>query len=931
VSDSQDSAWLIALGTDISEGRPVDWEEANRLATDRETRKLVESLRQLSAVVDAQRSQPWPAGPDAEPAPPPDEPAAAAAAGHWHHLVLYERVGAGAFGTVYRGWDTKLDREVAVKLLSKPRAAGVSPLTEARHLARVRHPNVVTVYGAEQDQEHVAIWMEFIHGDTLAALVQERGPMSAREVAGIGIDLCRALSALHGASLLHRDIKAHNVMREVGGRVVLMDFSGVRALVPTDGPGELSGTPLYMAPELFAGREATVAAEVYSLGVLLFYLLSGRYPVEGATLADVKISHAGGARTRLRDLRPELPESTVQVVERACSPDPGARHHTVGELEHALMGALGTHVLSGPATADDERRRSRMVRWGAAAAGLAILLLSAAAWPRGGTPSDSLLVRYTLGPPYNTRSWPRISPDGRTIMFGTWENGKDFLWSWALDSLQGRPFLESGARETAFWSGDSRYVGFFADGKLKKISTLPDALPEVLTDVPFPRGADWNDGGTILFAAENGIQRIDADGSGQQAVTTLDAAAGDSRHAWPSFLPDGRRFLFLIRSSDAERSGVYLGSLDSSRVSRIMPPHSRTVYARSGQLLFVRDGTLLAQPVADETALQPRGDPVPIASNVRAHSGGDAAFDVSDTDVLIYRLSEGLSSIRLQVYDRRGRPLQVIAPPGFYRQPRLSPDGRRVAVETVEAGSSEPDIWIFDMVRGSATKFTSHAGADVRPTWSPDGRRIAFSSRRGAQFDIYVKTVDTTEPEQLVDSSPGDKFVEHWSPAGGWLAVTILRSGLWLRPLTTGQKPVLVRAGASDFWHAEFSPDGRRIAYVTDELGRAEVYVEPLPKTGERWQVSTQGGTDPHWRGDGHELVYLAPEGGIMSVEVEPGPVWKASAPRFLFRASVPELFGGSDLSFAGDGGQFVINTVLGDPPVPPLHVIVNWSKLMPR
>jgi Tol biopolymer transport system component len=919
MSEREDAAWLIALGTDISEGKAVDWERASRQAADRETRKLLESLKQLAHVVDAQRS----AGSD-EASPPaiPAEPATA----HWRHLVLYERVGAGAFGAVHRAWDTQLDREVAVKLLVKTRSSRQSPLIEARHLARVRHPNVVTVYGAEQDGEQVGIWMEYIHGDTLATMVEQRGAMSAREVAGIGIDLCRALSALHAASLLHRDIKAHNVMREVGGRIVLMDFSGARSLVPGDGPAELSGTPLYMAPEVLAGGEGTVASEVYSLGVLLFYLLSGRYPVEGATLADIKTGHKGGTRTRLRDLRPELPEAFVQVVERACAPDTGVRYRTVGELEAALMGALGTHVLSPSLRVDPQGRRRFLL--GAAAAAAALLLIAASAWsmlrPR---PPDPLLFRMTLGPPYNNLSWPRISRDGTTVLFGTMEGVKDVLYTWPLAALEGSPLIEAGARETPFWSHDGRYVGFFDGGRLKTVSTAPGAVPEDLTAVPYPRGADWNRDGTILFATEAGIQRIEADGTGQRLVTALDRNQGDTRHAWPSFLPDGRRFLYVIRSSEEARDGIYLGALDSGASKRILPAYSRGVVSASGHVLFVRDRTLLAQRW-DDRAEEAVDEPVALASNVRAHEGGDAAFDVSDNGVLVYRLSEGLSWHRVQLIDRRGRLQANITNPGYYRQPRLSPDGRYVAVETVEPGTTEPDIWIYDLARDGRQKITSHPGADVRPVWSPDGTQIAYSSRRGAQFDVYVQTVGTIDPERLIDSSPGDKFVEDWA-RDGTLAMTVLRSGLWTRSIAPGQKPAILQKGSSDFWHAEFSPDGRYVAYVSDGTGQAEVFVEPLPRTGVQWKVSTQGGTDPHWRGDGRELVYLSREGNVVSVEITEEQGWRPGTPVVLFRAAVPDAFGPTDISYSRDGTRFVINTVLGDPPVPPLHVVVNWPQLV--
>lgn len=301
MADTPEDAWLIALANDVCDGRAVDWDSAVPSGASDASRSVVAELRRVAAVVEAHR-----AGDEVE--APAAAPAEVGAPGAWRDLVLLETVGQGAFGTVYRAWDAQLDREVALKvLLQAPRGA---PLEEARNLARIRHPNVVAVYGAEAAGDQVGIWMEFIEGETLASVVRERGPMSPREVAGIGIDLCRALSALHRSGLLHGDIKAHNVMREVGGRIVLMDFSGVQAADARNAP-EISGTPLYIAPEVFEGRPASFTADIYSLGVLLFYLLSGHYPVEGGDVAAIRRQHAVGERVRLRDIRSELPDPVV--------------------------------------------------------------------------------------------------------------------------------------------------------------------------------------------------------------------------------------------------------------------------------------------------------------------------------------------------------------------------------------------------------------------------------------------------------------------------------------------------------------------------------------------------------------------------------------------------------------------------------------------
>jgi hypothetical protein len=424
---------------------------------------------------------------------------------------------------------------------------------------------------------------------------------------------------------------------------------------------------------------------------------------------------------------------------------------------------------------------------------------------------------------------------------------------------------------------------------------------------------------------------VAADGSSLQQETYLDKSRGEYQHAWPEFLPDGRRYLFLVRSTQASQSGLWVGTLGSPDRTRLMPAFSRTVYSGTGHLLFVREGSILAQPFDLRTAT-PSGEPVAVAGPAHYHRAGDAAFDISNNGVLVYRPGSGLQASRLVLFDRHGREVRAITPDGYYKRPVFSPDGQRLAAERYDSQFGKSDVWVYDLARGSALQLTSGDAPDVRPTWSPDGRRIAFSSRRRDTFDIYVKTVDAADSEQLVDASPGDKLVDHWSPADKTLAVTVTRSGLWTFPLAPGAKPTLVRGSTgTDPWQSEFSPDGRWIAYVSSERPTPDVFVEPVPSTGERWQVSGQGGSDPHWRGDGRELIYLAPDGRLLGVSITPGPRWHAGAPYVLFRVTVPELLGPTDVTLSRDGRFIVVNTLLEAPHVPPIHVIVNWTQLLSR
>lgn len=927
MNQNPDDAWLIALGAMVSDGGAVDWDDAERRPADPEQQRLVRQLRQLATIVKAHRSTTLSPRDAREPAPAPPGDAA-----QWRHLVLFERVGAGAFGSVYRGWDPLLDREVAVKLLSRghTHAAATTPLNEARHLARIRHSNIVVVHGADEDAEKAGIWMEYIDGQTLADIVRQRGPMSAREVTGIGLDLCSALSAIHAAGLLHRDIKAHNVMREVGGRIVLMDFSGAHAIKAPRADGSFSGTPLYMAPELFEGAPPSAATDVYSLGVLLFFLLSGGLPVDGQTMDDVRAAHVKGARKRLRDLRPDVPDALVQVIERATARDAAARFHTAGELEHALAAASGARAfVTPPATASPRETKRVWPLLATAAITLALVLSTVAAVGRWGSDPEprGLAARFTIGPPYISGSWPRISPDGRFVVFGAIVEGRNRFWVRPLDSLGGRPLMPTTAQETPFWSPDSAALGYFADGRLYRIA-VDGGEPQVLADAPGAHGGAWT-GNTILYAREDGIYRLNASGGPAERVTAVDLAQDDYQHGWPEFLPDGRRFLYIVRSARPERSGVFVGSLDGEAPRRLMPAYSRVSYA-DGRLLYVREGTLVAHPF-DARALALRGEPVTIAGRVKYHAASDAAFDVSDSGVLIYSVTPGQAATRLVLYDRRGRELGPLTDVGTFGHPTFSPDGARVAAEKVDAAGHNADVWVFATASRSATRLTNHPGPDVRPVWSPDGARIAFSSKRGSVFDVYVKSVDAVDEERPLLSAPGDKMVEHWSADGRYLTGTVLRSGLWLVPATGTEKPRLLRAGErAETWQSELSPDGRWLAYMSSESGHPEVYVEPFPQTGSRWQVSVRGGAEPHWRGDGRELLYLDPDGVVTAVGVGER-AWKASTPRALFRVAVPDLAGGNDYAVSPDGRFLVVNTFVSDPIVPPIDVVTNWTTLFGR
>jgi len=565
---------------------------------------------------------------------------------------------------------------------------------------------------------------------------------------------------------------------------------------------------------------------------------------------------------------------------------------------------------------------------------LALLIVSVAGfWAYGRSKSVGpapLMTRFAIGPPFVSGSWPRVSPDGRFVVFGAIVEGRDRFWLRALDAPRGHALMNTTATESPFWSPDSGTLCFFADGKLKSIPVASgNAQPEILADAPQPHGGDWR-GRTIVFARADGIYKLALhENATASKVTAVDAGHGEYQHAWPEFLSDGRRFLFVIRSSQPDRTGLYVGSIDGAEPRRLMPAFTRVRYV-DGYLLFVRQGTLVAQRF-DEASGTLSGEPLPLADRIKYHAASDAGFDVSRTGVLVYGQTAGEVTTRLMLFDERGRELSPITPEGYYRHPRFSPDGHRIIAEKIDGDDRNVDLWLYDIARGSETRLTSNAAPDVRAAWSPDGRQIVFSSRRGTTYDVYSKTVDTTASEQLLIGGPGDKFVEHWSADAQFLSATVLRSGLWIFPFAPIAKPWMVHPDPkTENWQSEFSPDGRWLAYTTRESGAPEVYVEPNPATGSRWQISAHGGAQPHWRRAGKELTYLTPDGMLMSVPLTAGD-WRRSSPVPLFRLSVPDLLGAGDYTVSPDGRRIVVNTFISDPVVPPIDVVVNWTRLLPQ
>jgi eukaryotic-like serine/threonine-protein kinase len=876
---------IARFASDVADGRPVDWARAQSQVGEADLETL-EQLQILAAIAGAHDHDSVGATADSAATAGPDGRAAASLF-DWGPLRVLEHLGSGSFGDVFRAWDTTLDRDVALKLLKRGRPAAVRAdaiIREGQMLAKVRHPNVMAVYGAATVDGQVGIWGELLTGRTLAEIVVDDGPMAPQEASLYCDAVCRALTAVHRTGLLHRDIKAQNVMREVGGRIVLMDFGLGREAhampAAADGP-ELAGTPLYLAPELFAGRAASARSDVYSVGVLLFHLVTGSFPVLGDSLDGIARAHAEGHARRLHDLRADLPRDFVEVVERALAGDPAARFESAGALQAALA-----RIAYGAVSGAGVTSRKSMAVGAAAASGVLGLAFALAVWQWPGPDPPSPLVLSLTPPPGLTftqgaRNVPAISPDGERIAFvATDAAGVTQLWIRRVGATEASPIAQSLGASSPFWAPDSQSVGFFSGAGLHRVS-VSGARSEVLLRLWENRGAAWGPDGQLLLAEGpgTGLSRLPATGGTLTPVTRVERERGEHAHMWPQLLPDGR-FIFFVLSDQERVRGVYLGSSDGSK-QRLIATDSSAVYA-AGSLYFVRDSTLFAQPVDLERGIMTAA-PVTIASQVGVTYNLRSAITVSETGTVIYA-PRARDYRRLVWYDLQGRELATVAPPEKYRNPALSRDGRYLAVEWYDALS---EIRVFDLERGGWRSLNVGFRAHL-PVFGPR-YELAFALSPNGSADLYSADLDGGSLPRAIVPSAHDVEPTDWSPDGDRLLYAIV-GDRGFKDVWTVKRGAPAGTALIDGPHHEvqgrFSPDSRAVAFVSNRSGRSEVYVRRPWDSGKPEPISTAGGSDPVWRSD-TELLYLDPSGTLMSARVPGSPGFRPAPPQRLFRSTV--------------------------------------------
>ncbi len=876
-------------------------------------------------------------------------------------------------GEVYRARDIRLDRTVAIKVL--PDRFAEDPVfrerlqREARAISQLTHPSICTLHDMGEQAGALYLVMEFLGGETLADRLArgtaDKPVLSLDETLRIARQVAEALSAAHRLGIIHRDLKPGNVMLTKAG-AKLLDFGLAKSEPPIVLPsaseltmaqphaltvqGTILGTLHYMAPEQLQGLEVDARADIFAFGCVLYEMLTGAKPFDGKSPASLIAAILERDPQPMAMSQPSMPRFVDSIVQRCLAKNPEDRWQSAADLASALKFANDAFPIPTATHAGDRPspgRRLRLDRMVAAV--LAAVTLAAGAfgaWRYVSTNQPSALVesvQFEILPPPEGNWSPSpvgssaqlaLSPDGRQLAFvAATRRGVSHVWARPLSSSQARPLAGTEGATFPFWSPDSRSVGFFADGKLKKID-IAGGKPQALADAPNGRGGSWSASGEIIFnSSPNGpLSRVSAAGGPVREATTLNPDQQAITHYWPQFLTDGRRFLYYQRSAAPQYQGVYAASLDSPTTTFVLSSDG-TALITPGYLLLVRDGMLFAYTF-DERTLTTSGDPVRIADNVGYFAGtlGYISASASRVGSVAYGPAV-ITSTNLQWRDRVGGSTWVL-PPGSYRSPRLSPDQRTVALTAVDAQQPGPDIWLLELSRGTLSRVTSHPQNDWFPAWAPDSTQLFFASTRTGSSSLFRRAASGVTPEeQLTEPLLTGTYPTDVSSDGRWIAThQVARASGYDMTVVEIASPHARTSFASGTFNqiqGVFSPNVRWMAFASDESGRFEVYVRPFPVATGQWTISIAGGMQPLWRRDGKELFYLAPDGSLMSVLVKTDQsVFEAGVPRALFKVEVPEATAPfpTDYAVTADGQRFLINTVVDQQQRPTLSVILNWA-----
>ena len=860
-------------------------------------------------------------------------------------------------GEVYRALDTRLDRTVAIKVLASHLSSSPELKQrmerQARAISSLNHPHICHLYdiGSQDGTDYLV--MEFLEGETLAERIR-KGAVPLNEILKIGIAVGEALAVAHRQGIVHRDLKPGNIMLTKGG-AKLMDFglaksagsgaptgtssapflsaaqtmSQASPVSPLTTAGTMIGTIQYMSPEQIEGKEADARSDLFALGAVLYEMVTGARPFEGKSQISVASAILEKEPAPISAVQPLTPPAFEHIVTACLAKNPEDRFQTAHDVALQLkwIAQRGTPALGSTGKRGNHRE---LLAW-LIAGGLALMLTAFVLWGRGSKGTEQ--TTYFSAPlPFAARA-VAVSPNGHTVAIAGHRESEriDVLWIYEPGSQEATNLARTEGASFPFWSPDGRSLGFFADGKLKKLN-LDGGPVQTLCDASTGRGGTWNKDGVILFTPSGtlgvGLYRISASGGTPTQVTVPDKTLNEDSNRWPLFLPDGIHYLYSAINLSGRRDlySIYVGALNSNEKRLVVKAKGNGAYAAPGYLLFYRDQTLFAQHF-DTRKFELTGEPVPVLTEVQFFPRiSEAVFAASTAGLLVAQRNADSGASQLLWFDRKGQQIGVALNPGIYGNIMLAPNGKAVASDTTDLASQNTDIWIYDLETRSAKRLTFDPAIDSLPVWSPDGSRTVFASNRELKFDLYLKDTNGAQEEKVIPQDGPDRFPTDWSRDGKYVLYG-RGPDLWFLTFPELRATQFLKA-ASTLKTGRFSPDGKWVAYSSNESGRWEIYVTSFPEAHGKWQVSNTGGDQPRWRGDGKELFYLSTDSKIMAVPVKTGSNFDAGTPTALFQANPREMVATSELfsyDVSNDGQKFLVNASLKTA-MTPMSVVLNWS-----
>ncbi len=864
-------------------------------------------------------------------------------------------LGAGGMGEVYRARDTRLGRDVAIKVLPASFTADAGAKArferEAKTISGLNHPHICVLYDVGHQDGADFLVMECVEGETLAKRL-EKGPLPLELVVKFGAQIAEALDKAHRNGIVHRDLKPGNLMLTATG-AKLLDFGLAKAVAPLGGlltvtgaspmspvtqQGTIVGTFQYMSPEQVEGKELDGRSDIFSLGAVLYEMVTGKRAFEGKTQLSVASSILGREPLPIRDAKPVTPPALEHAIQRCLAKDPEERWQAARDLAMELTWigkSPGSASQTEAAAIPGKTKRPGIWLVGSLLGAAALGVLAGAIFWGGKKASAERPMIFSVPLPFAVRDMA-VAPNGHTVAVSGHQEGarKGTISLYELGSEDVRSLPGTGGGAFPFWSPDGKSLGFFADGKLKRMD-VPGGPVQVLADAPAGRGGAWSQEGVILYTPtgrlRSQIWEVPATGGAPTMVVGYVEGLGGGSQRWPQFLPDGKHFLFLSATiaKRGENDGIYVGSLGSKEYHLVVRTYGNAAYVAPGYLLYLRDRAILAQKF-DLKTLQVTGEPVAVATDPQFSPRiMHATFAASDTRALLVQKGGNVMTSRLAWFDRTGKEVGTIGDAQVYANPKVSFDGKMVAVDMTDVGNLNTDVWTYDLMRGGAAKrLTFDPALDATPVWSPDGKEIAFTSSRGKAFSLYIKDADGSQEEKAICEAEQDTYPNSWSRDGKTILYT---DGVDLKYLTMPEmKSTMFIKALATVKNAQFSPDGKWVAYASNENGRWEVYVTSFPEAKGKWQVSSAGGDQPRWRGDGKELFYLGADARMMAVPVKTGGQFDAGTPVALFQTNPKETAATSEqYTYDVDPGgeKFLVNTLVGNRDVQPMTVVLGWGE----